>query len=312
MKLINILLEASAGKPKAVIMAGGAGAGKTYLLNQLSLDSLEQFNPDKYVEDPDHPYHNNLGAATSQVNKDVAAAADDRISFVWDTTASGVQFDKNLDKLLSLGYDVYMVMVYTHPMISYISNFSRGRNIPGASVFTTWRNAYQKIEDFNKKLKGNFSIHVSDRGGEFKKEVDGFNLAAKNGVQGIKEYLQKYNERTGAGKSTFFKPVEMSKQEEEEFNKSTADVDWDKDNRSEDKAVKTAFLKSYRKIGTGPGDDKLRDVVKKYRESKEKRDRDNDDVLENIAEMLFSPTFQELLVHSTPQEIDNNIQNFLT
>ena len=310
MKLLEIILEGR-NRPKAVIMAGGAGAGKSYLLNQLNLDSLEQFNPDKYVEDPDHPFYNNLGAASSQVNKDVAAAADNKTSFVWDTTASGVQFDKNLDKLLNLGYDVYMVMVYTHPMISYISNFSRERNIPAASVFSTWRNAYQKIGEFNKKLKGNFSIFVNDRGGKFKEEIEKFNLAAKNGPTGIKDYLQRYNEKTGVGKSTFFKPVEMSKQEEEEFNKAVADVDYDKSNRSEDKAVKNAFLKSYRKIGTGPGDDKLKDVIRKYREGKEKRDKDHDDVLENIAEMLFSPLFQELLQHSSPQEIDQKVQAFL-
>ena len=311
MKLTQIILE-GLNSPKAVIMAGGAGAGKTYLLNQLSLDSLEQFNPDKYVEDPEHPYYNNLGAASRQVDKDVEAAADEKTSFVWDTTASGVKFDQNLDKLLKNGYDVYMVMVYTHPIISYISNFERERNVPAASTFSTWRNAYQKIGDFNKKLGGNFSIFVNDRGGKYNKEIEAFNTAAKNGPRGIKEYLQKYNERTGAGKSSFFKPVEMSKQEEEEFFKATSDVDWDKDNRSEDKAIKTAFLKTYRKVGTSPGDDKLRDAVKKYRERKEKADRDNDDVLENIAEMLFSPVFQELLQHSTPQEIDQKVQEFLT
>lgn len=309
-KLAHLILE-DRNRPKAVIMAGGAGAGKSYLLNQLDLGSLEQFNPDKYVEDPNHPYHNNLGAASIQVDKDVAAAADDKISFVWDTTASGKKFDENLDKLLKAGYNVYMVMVYTHPMISYISNFSRGRNIPAASVFTTWRNAYQKIADFNKKLKGNFSIFVNDRGGEYKKEIEGFNTAAKNGVQGIKDYLQRYNEKTGAGKSTFFKPVEMSKQEEQEFNKATANIDWNKDNRSEDKAIKQAFLKSYQKIGTGPGEDKLRDAVKKYREGKAAADERNDAVLDNIADMIFSPVFQELLQHSTPQEIDRDVQNFL-
>jgi len=310
MKLSELILEATT-KPKAVIMAGGAGAGKTYLLNQLSLDSLTQFNPDKYVEDPDHPFYNNLGAASRQVNKDVEAAADEKTSFVWDTTASGIQFDKNLDKLFNNGYDVYMVMVYTHPMISYISNFERGRNVNSSAVFSTWRNAYQKIGDLNKKLKGNLSIHVNDRGGKYAKEIEAFNTAAKNGPAGIKDYLQKYNERTGAGKSSFFKPVEMSKQEEDEFIKATANIDYDKDNRSEDKALKTAFLKSYQKIGTGPGEDKLRDAIKKYRDKKEKADKDNEAVLDSIADMLFSPVFQELLKHSSPQEIDKDLQNFL-
>lgn len=311
MKLIQLILEAR-NRPKAVIMAGGAGSGKSYLLNQLDLGSLEQFNPDKYVEDPDHPYYNNLGASSVQVEKDVLAAAEDKISLVWDTTASGKKFDENLDKLLLNGYDVYMVMVYTHPMISYISNFKRGRNIPALSVFTTWKNAYKKIENFRKKLKGNLAIFVNDRGGEFKKEVDAFNTAAKNGVNGIKDYLKAYNEKTGAGKSSFFKPVEMSDQEEQEFNKAVVNVDWNKNNRSEDKALKQAFLKSYKKIGAGPGEDKLKDAVKKYREKKEKLDKDYDVVLDSIADMLFNPTFQDLLQHSTPQEIDQKVQNFLS
>ena len=268
-KLSELILEATGG-PKAVIMAGGAGAGKTYLLNQLSLDSLEQFNPDKYVEDQDHPYYNNLGAASSQVEKDVNAAADNKSSFVWDTTAAGVRFDKTLSKMLSLGYDVYMVMVYTHPMISYISNFQRKRNIPASSTFETWRNAYQKIGDFNKKLKGNLSIYVNMRDGKFEKEINAFNTAAKNGPTGIKDYLEQYNNRTGAGKSSFFKPLVISDEEEQEFNKASSGIDWDRDSRSEDKAIKTAFLKSYRKIGAGPGADKLKDAVKKYRDRKDK------------------------------------------
>ena len=309
-KLSELILEAT-NRPKAVIMAGGAGAGKSYLLNQLDLDSLTQFNPDKYVEDKDHPYYNNLGAASRQVEKDVLAAAEDKISLVWDTTASGKKFEENLDKLLNAGYDVYMVMVYTHPMISYISNFKRGRNIPASSVFSTWRNAYQKIGNFDKKLKGNFSIFVNDRGGEFKKEIEGFNTAAKNGVNGIKDYLKAYNDRTGAGKSSFFKPVEMSQEEEQEFEKAVANVDFNRENRSEDKAVKQAFLKSYQKIGTGPGEDKLRDVVKKYRKSKADADDRNDAVLDSIADMLFSPKFQKLLQHSSPQEIDQKVQAFL-
>ena len=310
LKLSEIILESN-GRPKAVIMAGSAGAGKSFLLNQLQLDSLTQYNPDKYVEDPDHPYHNNLGAASRQVEKDVLAAAKSKISLVWDTTASGAKFDENLGILLKSGYDVYMVMVYTHPMISYISNFQRGRNIPASSVFSTWRNAYQKIDDFRKKLKGNLSIFVNDRGGEFKKEIEAFNTAAKNGTSGIKDYLQKYNERTGAGKSSFFKPVVMSQEEEQEFNKAVVNVDWNKDQRSEDKALKNAFLKSYKKIGTGPGEDKLKDAVKKYRDGKASADERNDAVLDSISDMLFSPGFQDLLQHSSPKEIDQKVQAFL-
>ena len=178
-KLSDLILERS-DRPKAVIMAGGAGSGKTYLLNQLSLESLQQFNPDKYIEDPTHPYHNNLGAAAKQTTKDVQAAAGNKTSFVWDTTASGVGFDKTLAQLLDADFDIYMVMVYSHPMISYISNFARAeRNVPRTAVFSTWRNAYQKIGEFNQKLKGQMSIFVNDFGGKYDKPIQDFNTAAK-------------------------------------------------------------------------------------------------------------------------------------
>lgn len=308
MKLIQILLEAQ-GKPKVVVMAGGAGAGKSYLLNQLGLESLPQVNPDKYVEDPEHPAYKNLRQGASLADQEAEELSNNQQSFVWDTTASN---PKKVQELIDKGYDVYMVMVYTHPMISYISNFERKRNIPGSAVFTTWRNVYQLIDQYYKMTDGNMSIFVSDRGGKYEKEVEGFDTAAKNGVQGIKDYLQKYNDKHGVGGSTFFQPVEWSQQEEEEFNKEAAGIDWNKENRSEDKAIKQAFLKSYRSIGTGPGQDKLKAAVKKYRDTKAKNDERNDQVLESIAEMLYSPQFQSLLTHSTPQEIDSAVQNFLS
>lgn len=310
-KLLEIIQEQQ-GQPKAVIMAGGGGSGKSYLLNQLGLDSLQQFNPDKYVEDPEHPYHNKLGPASMQVAKDVAAAASNKESLVWDTTASGAGFMKQLDSMLAAGYGVYMVMVYAHPMISYAANFERSeRSLPSVAVFSTWRNAYQLIEDYQQKLKGNLSIFVSDRGGKYSKETAAFDAAARKGVEGISAYLKQYNEETGAGKSSFFSPVVMTKEEEEAFNKDISGIEYNKDNRSEDKAIKQAFLKAFKKNGVGPGADKLADAVKKYRDKKEVNDKKSDDVLKNIAEMLFSPKFQELLKHSEVSDIDSKVQAFL-
>lgn len=307
MKLSTLILEAR-NRPKVIIMAGGAGAGKSYLLNQLDLGSLPQINPDKYVEDPNSPAYNKLSQGVALANKEAEDLSNNKESFVWDTTASN---PKKVKELIDKGYDLYMVMVYTHPMIAFISNFKRERQIPSSAVFSTWRNVYQLIKDYQKMTKGNLSIFVNDRGGEYKQEIEAFNTAAKAGVKGIKEYLQKYNEKHSTGKSTFFQPVEMSQQEEQEFNKAVQDVDYDRENRSEDKAVKQAFLKAYQSNGVGPGDDKLRDVVKKYRETKKKADDRADEVLENIAEMIFSPLFQDLLKHSSPAEIDANVQNFL-
>ena len=52
-------------------------------------------------------------------------------------------------------------------------------------------------------------------------------------------------------------------------------------------------------------------LAKKYRDRKEKNDKRAEEVLENIAELLFSPLFQKKLEHSTPQEIDSKVQQFL-
>jgi len=307
-KLLNLIQE-QIGRPKAIVMAGGGGTGKSYLLQQLDLISLQQFNPDKYVEDPDHRFHNNLGAASTLVAKDVAAAAEKGTSFVWDTTASN---PSKIQELLDKGYDVYMIMVYAHPMISYIANFQRNRALPAVAVFSTWRNVYQLIAQYQQMLGDNLSIFINDRGGKFNKEIEDFNKAAERGVNGIKEYLKSYNDKMGTGKSSFFTPVKMKPEEEKAFIAATADVDYDRENRSEDKALKQEFLKFYQNNGVSPGDDQLIKARDKFRVKREKLDKKTGDVLENIAQMLFSPEFQKLLKSSSVADIDKKVQKFLT
>ena len=308
MKLSTLILEAR-DKPKLVVMAGGAGAGKSYLLNQLDLGSLPLVNPDKYVEDPNSPAYNKLSPGVALANKEAESLSNKKTSFVWDTTASNPAKVKDF---LTKGYDVHMVMVYTHPMIAYISNAGRERQIPSSAVFSTWRNVYQLIEDYNKMLKGNLSIFVNNRGGKYEKEVKEFDTAAQNGAAGISDYLERYNEKNNIGGSSFRQPYEMSKQEEEEFYNAVKDVDYDTENYSEDRALKKYFTDWYRKNGTGPGDDKMKQKLDSHRKSAQNSADRAKDVLDNISEMLFNPVFQEKLKHSTVLEIDKSIQNFLS
>ena len=308
-KLSEIILTEATTRPKVVIMAGGAGAGKTTLLRQLNLGSLPQVNPDKYVEDKTHKAYNNLSLGARLADKEAEELSDSKTSFVWDTTASN---PKKVKDLVDKGYKVYIVMVYTHPMISYISNAQRPeRKVPGSAVFSTWRNVYQLINEYDKITGGNISIFVSDRGGKFDKEIEAFNTAAKNGPSGISDYLENYNEKNNVGGSTFRKPIELSSEEEEEFKKHIGSLDYDKDSYGEDRALKKAFKDAYDKNGVGPGLDKMKDVLKKYRDRKAKQVERETEVLDNIADMLFNEKFQKLLQHSTPKEIDSKVQAFL-
>ena len=308
MKLTQLILE-DRNKPKLVVMAGGAGTGKSYLLNQLDLGSLPLVNPDKYVEDPNHPAYNKLSPGVAAANKEAEALTDDKVSFVWDTTASNAG---KIKSILAKGYSIYMVMVYSHPMIAYIANASRTRQVPSTAVFSTWNNVYNLIDDYNTMLKGNLSIFVNDRGGQYAKEVEAFNTAARNGEKGITDYLLRYNEENDIGGSSFRDPVELSSEEEQEYEKATSGIDYDRSNYSEDRGLKKYFQDWYQKKGESPGKDKLQKKLASIRKRKENDAVRARKTLEDIADVIFDPTFQAKLVHSSPKEIDKRLQQFLS
>ncbi len=309
MKLSTLILE-KRDRPKLVVMAGGAGTGKSYLLGQLDLGSLHLVNPDKYVEDPDSPAYNKLSPGVALANKEAEALGDDKTSFVWDTTASN---PAKVKLFLDKGYDVYMVMVYTHPVIAFISNAKRTRRVPSSAVFSTWNNVYKLIDDYNTMLKGNLSIFVNDRGGDFNQYVKEFDTAAKNGSDGISDYLQKLVGKLGLEQgSTFRDPIQLSKQVEQEFNSAVKDIDYNSDDYSEDRALKKYFSDWYDKKGVGPGEEKMKKKLASHRREKENAATRNVNTLNSIADDLYDPLFQEKLVHSTPAEIDSKIQNFLS
>ena len=310
-KLANLIFEASQ-RPKAVVMAGGAGAGKSYLIDKLGLISLPMFNPDKYVEDPQHPYHNNLSAASGQVDKDVQAAAETGKSLVWDTTASN---PAKIQNLIDKGYDVYMVMVYTHPMVAFINNFSRERRVPKTAVFSTWRNVYQLIGRYTDLLGDNFSLFVNLRQDKFGKEIEEFNKAAERGASGVADYLESYIEKTGGKEaygSTFRKAYDLpSEDAKTAFEEENRNIEFDRENESMHKELKKYWFKFYEKNGTGPGDDKMKkkvDTIERGYTRNKERERE---VLVNIADMLTNSEFQQQLKHSSEREIEVKVQKFL-
>lgn len=310
-KLKDILFEQE-GKPKAIVMAGSAGAGKTYLLNQLDIKTLKNYNPDKYVEDEDHPYFNNLSAASGQVEKDVMAASDKGETFIWDTTASNPE---KVRMLLGKGYDVFMVMVYTHPMISFISNFSRvDRKVPKVAVFSTWKKVYSLVDDYKKMLGDKFTVFVNDFSGKYDKEIKGFNDAAKKGASGIEAYLEDYMNKQGREKftSTFRKPFELGNEDKAEFDKLIKQTDIPQDDEVAIKALKKDFEKMSHHYKSGKyGIDRLKNLYQKNLDKREKLRQNELSDIQQIANMLSDETFNDLLQHSDAGSIKSKVQSFL-
>ena len=127
-KLLDILLEAES-KSKAIIMAGGAGAGKSTFTKQIKPDLEKagwvELNADKYIEDKDSPMYGNLGKASSYIDKtELPNTIKSGTNFIYDTTATNVE---RISGIKDSGYDILMVMVYTNPIVSFLRNFKRER-----------------------------------------------------------------------------------------------------------------------------------------------------------------------------------------
>ena len=191
-KLLELLKEAMAPKDKMIIMAGAAGSGKSTLINKIesATPGFEIINPDKYVEDKDSPMYNNLMQSSMQVDdKDVPDALANHKSFIWDTTASnanklfgGLYKRKEVPGLLNQhpDYDVMMIMVYAHPIVSFLRNFKRERRVPRVGVISTWNSVYGNIDTYKSKLGDNFIMYQAPDD-EYQTEINEFNEAVKQG-----------------------------------------------------------------------------------------------------------------------------------
>ena len=72
MGLVN--LREQEEKPKAIIMAGGAGVGKTFVTDKFKKVAKDKgwvvLNPDQYARNPDPEQRLSLAAAASKINKE--------------------------------------------------------------------------------------------------------------------------------------------------------------------------------------------------------------------------------------------------
>lgn len=298
MKLLDLIFEAD-GKPKALVMAGGGGAGKSTFLKQVKTD-VPVLNPDKYVEGQDM----HLAAASKMVEKEVEEMVSQGKSFIWDTTASN---PAKVQGLLQAGYDVMMVMVYTHPIISFMANFERERKIPKIGVLSTWAGAYGLIEQYQKMLGSNFHLVSNDRGGKYDKEIKEFEAAAQKGGQALADYIESLDIET---KSTFGKEVEMDKADAEAFGALINQTNIPQDDAGGMKYLQRDFLKSkhlYEKDGV----DRLNKRYEAYLKQKANADTKYVGTLDTIANMLSAPAIKNMKAED-PSAVANQVQEFLS
>lgn len=221
-KLTDLLKEVQ-NRPKAIIMAGGASVGKSTVLNTLKpvLKNFVDLNADKYIEDKDSPMYGNLSAASSQIRKvDLPNAISNKQNLIYDITASNLSMlQPTLDMLKEGGYDTAMVMVYAHPIVSFLRNFKRERKVPAVGVLGTWANVYNLLNDYKQIFGDNF-ILVSTPAStpEEKAEIAKFNSALKQGK--LRDYFDNLLS-SGEFTSTFRKddlnlsPEELEKREKQ-------------------------------------------------------------------------------------------------
>ena len=213
-KLADILKEASSSK-RAIIMAGSAGAGKSTFVKQIRPElkkaGWEELNADKYVEDEASPMYKNLTRASQQIQKvDLPNAIEAGKGFIYDTTGANVERAKSI---VDSGYNVMMVMVYTHPVVSFFRNFSREeRRVPTVGVLTSWNNVYKNIAEYRSLFGNNFILTQTGVSPEEEAAVKEFEKAYKSGR--LKEYFADLH-KSGKFSSTFVKDPTKQKTPEE-------------------------------------------------------------------------------------------------
>jgi len=221
-KLLDLLIEAK-GQKKAIVMAGGAGVGKSTFVKKIRPDLQKngwiELNADKYVEDPESDMVNNLAKASAKIDKvDLPETVKSGKNFLYDTTASNVQ---RVTSIKDSGYDVMMVMIYTNPIVSFSRNFKRERKVPTVGVLSSWNNIYKNIDTYKKTFGNNFYLVQTSMTPEEESMVKEFEKAFKQNK--LKEFFESLLS-SGQFKSTFRKDPTKQKSPEE-IAKSKAVVD---------------------------------------------------------------------------------------
>ena len=190
-KLIDIL-ESITKTPKAIILAGPAGSGKTFWSKKLIPTSFKTINSDDTFEEllvksgiglnqkdftPEQLSQSaKFQAQARKISKqDLEDAMSGRKDIVIDGTgASSKTVLKKKTELENLGYEVLMLMVYVSPLVSLERNQKRQRSLMPGIVLRTWNSVNKNIDVYRDEFKDNFILinaNPEDANKEFNSEL---------------------------------------------------------------------------------------------------------------------------------------------
>ena len=207
--LQSLLLEVFGTQPKAIILSGAAGMGKSTLIKDLERNipsNFIVFNPDTFnpEDDPDRPNisKNNIIIRT----KAIPDAINKKQNFIYDTT--GQNFEETaeiVNKAQQNGYKVMVITLYGSPIVSFLRNFNRSRKLPKEVVLNNWAKVYNQISSY-KSIPGiEYLVVQTELKPAEKANVDKFEKVLKSGEleDYFKQLIQKDPEKY---RSSFRKP----------------------------------------------------------------------------------------------------------
>ena len=227
MKLIEALLSEASGRPKAIFMAGPAGAGKSTILKKLNLEGFNVINVDdtyeellkqEFGDDIDFSKMSPeqlsqaakfMGTARKATKEKESTAIENLASIIIDGTgAASKPLLKKKASLEEIGY-TFMIALYVSPMTSLKRNADRGRSLPTPAVLNSWAGLTKNLEEYMTVFGNNIAI-VDNDPEDADKTYD-------------KETVMKMFP-SPKGKPKTPEEQEKSKQKKEELNQQIADL----------------------------------------------------------------------------------------
>jgi len=177
--LVQLLKEVQSS-PKAIFMAGPAGAGKTFTLNKLGIKGFTMINVD---EDYEELLKKELGkedfalmspeelstaaklmgrARVTTREKETQAVGSLQNIIIDGTGAASKPLLKKKQELEARGYETFMVMIYVSPMTSLKRNAERGRSLPTTAVLKSWQGLVSNINTYRQAFGNNIVIVNND------------------------------------------------------------------------------------------------------------------------------------------------------